>query len=178
MKTMKDEGTFNKATEDDTFEIDTTALPKEDQILFRMLLSHGVKIRVVKPELEEVEGKAEATAEEVLEKEFGDSRLSYWLLKDRIAVLMNEYAELQTKSLKERVRELEGEYDHATDILSDKMILLDAAKDGIEWRDARIRELEEENRKKLISFLNWYWRNIDGKPYDTSAEDVVNSYPH
>jgi hypothetical protein len=33
--------------------------------------------------------------------------------------------------------------------------------------------MEEED---LIKFLRWYWREIQGKPYHTTAEEIVKFF--
>lgn len=30
--------------------------------------------------------------------------------------------------------------------------------------------------EELIDFLRWYWREVEGKPYNTTAEEIVNFY--
>ncbi len=32
-------------------------------------------------------------------------------------------------------------------------------------------------RNILIDFVKWYWQNVQGKPYDISAEALVDTYP-
>ena len=32
------------------------------------------------------------------------------------------------------------------------------------------------NETILIDFMRWYWAEIDGKPYKTTAEELIKSY--
>ena len=32
------------------------------------------------------------------------------------------------------------------------------------------------NEEELVDFLMWYWREIQGMPYHTTAEEIVNFY--
>ena len=34
----------------------------------------------------------------------------------------------------------------------------------------------EDTNEKLESFVKWYWQEVDGKPYDISAKEIVESY--
>jgi len=34
----------------------------------------------------------------------------------------------------------------------------------------------ENKLETLTSFLTWYWREVDGKPYDTMAEEIIENY--
>lgn len=29
---------------------------------------------------------------------------------------------------------------------------------------------------ELIKFLQWYWKEVDGKPYDILAKEIVKEY--
>jgi len=85
-----------------------------------------------------------------------------------IVKLMHEYSSLQNKVAQDRIKELEASLafeknvsNLQTDIAieaqekaSDLQILLDAAKDGIKWRDSRIAELEEALKKLKALILD------------------------
>lgn len=33
-----------------------------------------------------------------------------------------------------------------------------------------------DQRKLLIKYQNWYWREVQGKPYQTTASDIVDLF--
>ena len=42
--------------------------------------------------------------------------------------------------------------------------------------DAAPKKQISVHEEEIKDFLNWYWREIDGKPYHISANDIVEDY--
>ncbi len=59
-------------------------------------------------------------------------------------------------------------------------------KDGIIERDSAIKAMEQYHERRslnsqdlkneLSKFIEWYWREVHGKPCDYRASDIVNAY--
>lgn len=33
-----------------------------------------------------------------------------------------------------------------------------------------------QQKEQLITFLEWYWKKVDGRPFDARATDIVENY--
>lgn len=72
------------------------------------------------------------------------------------------------------VKQLDSRYELENQFLIDSFKNGDSAKD---WHTPEKPEVSEElNSAKLADFVRWYWREVQGKPHQTTAEDIVSAY--
>jgi len=39
-----------------------------------------------------------------------------------------------------------------------------------------MKNITDDQKEILITFIKWYWKEVEGKPYDINSEEVVNYF--